>query len=420
MTATEPTTDGSYRSKIVAVEPGGNEFIAEQDRHGKPSQLFWTWTSPNLEFATVFVGVLAVAVYGMSFWQAVAGIVIGTGLGALAHYFLSARGPLHGVPQMVLGRLAFGFKGNALPATLMSITAGVGWFATNSVSGAYALAALFGIGPLVGLIIIVVVQTAFAFFGHNLVQAFERWSFPVLAVIFAVASVAILMKSNFGAPALPDGVGGLGGFLLTVGTAFGYAAGWTPYAADYTRYLPTTVSTARTGLFASAGLFLSCAVLEIVGAASVTFMIDIANSCTGIRDDADADPGVGGRQRRGQHAAVSRHPRQHHVLAAAHRRRQLRPPLTERRHAHHVVARVAELGRQRIERVVLIEQCEGPAAVVVDPCTRGAMRGTAQPLSVRLKISCMSTTTSQGGSNSGVMPLRGAEVRRGRLPSRRA
>jgi nucleobase:cation symporter-1, NCS1 family len=272
MTATEPTTDGSYRNKIVAVEPGGNEFIAEEDRHGKPSQLFWTWTSPNLEFATIFVGVLAVAVYGMSFWQAVVGIVLGTGLGALAHYFLSARGPLHGVPQMVLGRLAFGFKGNAVPAVLMSVTAGVGWFATNSVSGAYALAALFGIGPLVGLIIIVLVQTAFAFFGHNLVQAFERWSFPVLAVIFAVASVAILTKSNFGAPALEPfvGDGSVGGFLLTVGTAFGYAAGWTPYAADYTRYLPSTVSRAHTGLFASAGLFLSCVVLEVVGAASVT------------------------------------------------------------------------------------------------------------------------------------------------------
>jgi NCS1 family nucleobase:cation symporter-1 len=228
MTATEPTTDGTYRDRIVAVEPGGNEFIAEADRHGKPSQLFWTWTSPNLEFATIFVGVLAVAVYGMSFWQAVVGIVIGTGLGALAHYFLSARGPLHGVPQMVLGRLAFGFKGNAVPAVLMSVTAGVGWFATNSVSGAYALAALFGIGPLVGLVIIVLAQTAFAFFGHNLVQAFEKYSFPVLAVIFAIASVAILMKSHVGAPALPDGVGGLGGFLLTVGTAFGYAAGWTP------------------------------------------------------------------------------------------------------------------------------------------------------------------------------------------------
>lgn len=98
MTVADPTepsvqSDGTYRDKLVAVEPGGNEFIAHEDRHGQPRQLFWTWTSPNLEFATIFVGVLAVAVYGMTFWQAVAGIVIGTGLGAIAHYFLSARGP---------------------------------------------------------------------------------------------------------------------------------------------------------------------------------------------------------------------------------------------------------------------------------------------------------------------------------------
>jgi purine-cytosine permease-like protein len=270
MTVAEPTTDGSYRNKIVAVEPGGNEFIAEADRHGKPSQLFWTWTSPNLEFATIFVGMLAVLAFGMSFWQAVVGIAVGTGLGAVAHYFLSARGPLHGVPQMVLGRMAFGFKGNAVPSVLMSVTAGVGWFATNSVSGAFALSTLFGFTPLVGLIIIVLLQTGFAFFGHNLVQAFERYSFPVLAIVFIAASVAIFMHADLGAPVGAGGVGGIGGFLLTVGTSFGYAAGWTPYAADYTRYLPSTVSTARTGLFASAGLFISCFVLEIVGAASVT------------------------------------------------------------------------------------------------------------------------------------------------------
>ncbi|MCW2587648.1 MAG: purine-cytosine permease-like transporter [Mycobacterium sp.] len=270
MTAAEPTTDGSYRNKIVAVEPGGNEFITEADRHGKPSQLFWTWTSPNLEFATIFVGMLAVLAFGMNFWQAVVGIAIGTGLGAFAHYFLSARGPLHGAPQMVLGRMAFGFKGNAVPAVLMSVTAGVGWFATNSVSGAFALSTLFGFAPLVGLIIIVLLQTGFAFFGHNLVQAFEKYAFPVLAVIFLGASIAIFMHADLGAPVGAGGVGGMGGFLLTVGTSFGYAAGWTPYAADYTRYLPSTVSTARTGLFASTGLFISCFVLEVVGAASVT------------------------------------------------------------------------------------------------------------------------------------------------------
>jgi len=273
MTVTQPgmQSDGTYRDRVVAVEPGGNEAIADSDRHGNPPQLFWTWTSPNLEFATIFVGVLAVSAYGMSFWQATAGIVIGTALGAAAHFVLSARGPLHGVPQMVLGRLAFGYRGNAVPAGLMAITAGVGWFATNSVSGAFALSTLFGIGPLPSLVIVVLIQTMFAFFGHNLVQAFERWAFPVLAVIFAIASVMILSKAHFGPPAsAPAGVGGVGGFLLTVGTAFGYAAGWTPYAADYTRYLPSTVSTVRTGFFAAAGLFLSCVVLEVVGAASVT------------------------------------------------------------------------------------------------------------------------------------------------------
>ncbi|KRE34683.1 cytosine permease [Mycobacterium sp. Soil538] len=271
MTVTERSTDGTYRDRVVAVEPGGNEYIAEADRHGRPSQLFWTWTSPNLEFATIFVGMLAVLAFGMTFWQAVAGVVIGTGLGAIAHYVLSARGPLHGVPQMVLARLAFGFKGNAVPAVLMSVTAGVGWFATNSVSGAFALSTLFGFGPLAGLVIIVAAQTVLAFFGHNLVQAFEKYSFPVLAVIFVAASVAIFAHADLGnaAPAA-EGVGGLGGFLLTVGTSFGYAAGWTPYAADFTRYLPKTVSPARTGFFAAAGLFTACVVLEVVGAASVT------------------------------------------------------------------------------------------------------------------------------------------------------
>lgn len=277
MTAAEPTTDGSYRDRIVAVEPGGNEFIAEADRHGRPSQLLWTWASPNLEFATIFLGVLAVSYFGMTFWQAVAGIVIGAGLGAVAHSFLSARGPQLGVPQMVIGRLSFGYRGNAVPSTLMAITAGVGWFATNSISAAFALATLFGIAPVWALVLVVIVQTALAFFGHNLVQAFERWAFPVLAVIFAITAVVIMSKADLGAPAVEGGVGGVGGFLLTVGATFGYVAGWTPYAADFSRYLPSTVSPARTGLFAAGGLFLASSVLAIVGAASVTIVTNASS-----------------------------------------------------------------------------------------------------------------------------------------------
>jgi purine-cytosine permease-like protein len=268
--AVTPATEvhpGDYADKVVAVEPGGVEPIAAADKHGKPRQLFWTWSSPNLEFATIFVGVLAVSAFGLSFWQALIAVVIGNGLGALAHGVLSARGPKFGVPQMVVSRLGFGYWGNMVPAALMSVTAGIGWFAVNSVSGAFALNTLTGLPTVPSLIIIVALQIGIAFFGHNLVQAYEKYIFALLAVIFLIGTVYLFSKAH---PGAASGGGGVGGFLLTVGASFGYAAGWNPYAADYTRYLPSTVNGRAVGWFAALGLFVSCTVLEAVGSASAT------------------------------------------------------------------------------------------------------------------------------------------------------
>src|SRR6266700_1672388 len=190
--------EGEYGEKVGTVEPGGAEFIPLHERHGKPLQLFWTWTSPNLEFATVFVGVLAVALFGLSFWQSVLAILIGTAGGAAAQAVLSARGPEHGVPQMVLSRLGFGYWGNVLPAGLNSITAGIGWFAVISVSGTFALNTLTHLAKPACLVIIVALQIVVAFFGYNLVHAFERYAFPVLAAVFIAATAAILAKAHPG------------------------------------------------------------------------------------------------------------------------------------------------------------------------------------------------------------------------------
>jgi len=262
--------EGEYGSRIVAVEPGGAEFIPLSERHGRPLDLFWTWMSPNLEFATIFVGVLAVLAFGQSFWQAVAAIVLGTALGSASHGVLSARGPAFGVPQMILSRIGFGWFGNALPAGLNAIVAGVGWFAVNSVSGALALSTLTTLPDWLCLVIVVAAQIAVAFFGHNLVHVFERLLFPVLAIVFLITSVVILAKSDPGyTPA--HGLG-IGGFLLTLGATFGYAAGWNPYATDYTRYLPPTTNRRAVGVWAGLGVFVSCTVLEVVGAASATLL----------------------------------------------------------------------------------------------------------------------------------------------------
>jgi NCS1 nucleoside transporter family len=262
---------GDYGAKVVAVEPGGAEYVPQHERHGKPIQLLWTWLSPNLEFATVFLGVLATGIIGLSFWQAALAIIVGTGLGAFAHGVLSARGPAFGVPQMVLSRISFGWWGNALPAGLNAVVAGIGWFSVNSVSGALALNSLTGLPSWLCLLFVVVVQIVIAFFGHNLVQAYERYAFPVLGLIFAMACVLTFVKADYSAP----GSGaGLGGFLVIVGATFGYAAGWNPYAADYTRYLPRDASKTATGLYAGLGIFVACTVLEVAGAASASIATD--------------------------------------------------------------------------------------------------------------------------------------------------
>ena len=146
----------TYGSKVAAVEPGGAEFIPLSERHGKPLQQFWTWVSPNMEFATIFVGIIGVWFFGQSFWMATLAIVLGSALGSLSMGFLAARGPLFGVPQMVLSRIGFGFLGNILPAGINALVAGVGWFAVNSVSGAFALNALLGWNTKLCLLIIVV------------------------------------------------------------------------------------------------------------------------------------------------------------------------------------------------------------------------------------------------------------------------
>jgi len=231
-----------------------------------------------MEFATIFVGIIGVWFFGLSFWMATLAIVLGTGLGSVSMGALAARGPKYGVPQMVLSRIGFGFIGNVLPAGLNAIVAGIGWFAVNSVSGAFALNALLGWSKPLCLVIIVVAQIAVAFFGHNFVHIFERWSFPFLVVVFVIASVVIMSKADVSAPAHNS----LGGFLITFGAAFGYAAGWNPYASDYTRYLPPDTDRRATGLWSGLGVFVSCVLLEVVGAgaATVTSIGKYANNPT--------------------------------------------------------------------------------------------------------------------------------------------
>ncbi len=259
----------AYGDKVIAVETAGSEPIADAERHGGPLQLLWTWASPNIEFATVYIGVIAVLFFGLSFWQATAAIALGTAVGAITQGVLSLDGPRFGVPQMVIGRFSFGYLGNILPSAANGLVAGVGWFAVNSVSAAFALNTLTGLRPLPSLLVVVAAEIMIGFIGHNFVHTFEKYAFPALALIFLLAGVWTFKDAHLGGGGTG---GGIGGFLLAFSAAWGYAAGWNPYATDYSRYLPRTADKLKTVVYPALGLFVSVTLVAVTGAASATLL----------------------------------------------------------------------------------------------------------------------------------------------------
>jgi NCS1 family nucleobase:cation symporter-1 len=266
-------TDHVYRDQVLEVEPTGIEYIPPEQRHGNPRQLFGLWFSANAEIATWMVGVFAVALYGTSLAGAAIGLVVGNLLGFALLGVLGTFGPRYGVPQMVASRLAFGRYGNALPAAL-SFLAGVGWFAINSVFGAYALQTITNLPYAIALGMMLLLQIVLAVYGYNMIHWFERVSSVLLGAGFALLGVITFERANwhsvFNSHA-PFAAGGeIGGIILATALGFSYATGWVPCASDYSRYLPSNSDPKKIWWYSFLGTIVPCIILEIMGAATVT------------------------------------------------------------------------------------------------------------------------------------------------------
>ena len=261
-----------YRDQVLEVEPHGIEPVKDAERHGRPFNAFTLWFGANVEFATLTTGALIVGLFGMSFWQGIAGVVIGNLLGVIFLGILSTFGPQLGIPQLIQSRRAFGFAGNFLPAALNFI-AGVGWFAVNTVLGVFALCWLLHLSFAVSLIIMAAIQIIFAIYGYNLIHTFEKIMAVVLTVLFLIVTVFALQHINCGLPMNPKApvFSGLSGsFILSIGVAFSYILGWMAFASDYTRYLPKDTSPGKIFWNVALSTFISCVWIEGLGVGLAT------------------------------------------------------------------------------------------------------------------------------------------------------
>lgn len=262
-----------YKDQVLEIEPTGIERVSDGQRHGAPWHLFGVWFSANAEIATWMVGLTIAAFYGTDLRSAAVGIVLGNVAGYAVLGVLATMGPRYGVPQMVAGRLAFGRRGNVAPATL-SFLAGVGWFAINTVFGAYALQTLANLPYPLALAIMLALQIALAVYGYNLIHLFERASVVLLALGFLALGIVTFERAGwtlpFNAHAPAASGGPIAGFIFATALAFSYALGWVPCASDYSRYLPASSSRSAIWWYSFLGCAVPCIVLEIAGAGAVT------------------------------------------------------------------------------------------------------------------------------------------------------
>ncbi len=270
-----------YGANVAVVEPHGIERIDESERHGNPRDLFSLWFAANAETATFATGILTVALFGTSFWGAVLGITVGNLAGYAVLGFLAQMGPRFGRPQMMISRQALGTDANVFPSVL-AFLAGVGWFAIDTIFGAFAVQALFGLAHvslayLPALAIVLAIEVAIVIYGHNMIHLFEKVAGVALAAGFVAIAIACFQRANPGAAFdvhAPLASGGeIAGIVFSAALAFSYAIGWAPCAADYSRYLPPSADKRAVWWWTFLGGGLPSTALEILGAAAVTAIV---------------------------------------------------------------------------------------------------------------------------------------------------
>jgi purine-cytosine permease-like protein len=231
-----------------SLELNGTNVIAESERGGRASSLFWPWCGANvsllaLSYGTFFLG------FGISFWQATFAAIIGTTLSFLLVGFSSLAGKKSNAPTMVLSRAPFGVKGNIVPGLLSYILL-VGWETVLVSLATLATGTIFerlgtfdrNFAMVAGFIVAITLTVAGGVLGHSIIMKIQKY-LTAVTLLATVVYIALTIDSvNWGAvKEIPHGSSSsvVGALIFAV---TGIGLGWVNCAADYSRYLPRSTS----------------------------------------------------------------------------------------------------------------------------------------------------------------------------------
>jgi NCS1 nucleoside transporter family len=268
------------------IETHGIERVSPETRtHVRIFDNFTMWLSANLVISTIALGALASQVFFLGFWDSLAVILVFNALGVLPPAIFSTLGPRLGLRQMTISRFSFGWVGGIVMA-FFNVAACIGWSAVNVIVGGQLITALacgaaapeqcsasvLGISMSgvvlrsLGILLIAILTTLVSIYGYRYVHRYERYAWIPMAIIFVIVTVVMISTKHvviLPTPAL--NAAEIAGMISFGGAVYGFATGWSSYAADYNVNQPENTRPARVFWLTFLGIFIPCVLLEVLG-----------------------------------------------------------------------------------------------------------------------------------------------------------
>jgi NCS1 nucleoside transporter family len=169
----------------------------------------------------------------------------------------------------------FQTKTNVILVAIFNILTCLGWSAVNVIVGAQLFNAVNNNMPgWAGILVIAAATFLISLFGYKIVHVYERWSWIPCVIIFLVILGEFAHSGQFYNIPMGVGTGEAGAVLSFAASVFGFAMGWTSYAADYTVYQPVKRSRMSVFLWTFAGLAFPFLFTEMLGAAVMTASVN--------------------------------------------------------------------------------------------------------------------------------------------------
>jgi purine-cytosine permease-like protein len=274
--AADPATEPHLsEDRVGAIENAGVEYLPEDERDSSPRNLGAVFLGANLTWTNVVFGAFAI-MFGLSFWQTLASMAVGTAVGTLAVLPTAIIGPRTGTNMTVSSGAFFGIRGRFIGSGL-ALAIALGFAAVTVWTSGDALVAaghrILGT-PETALVhaiayaAVAALMVTVALYGHATIVAMQKLVVPVVGVLMIAGVVAFAGGFN---PSASTGQYMLGGFWQTwMLCAVLFAAAplsYGPTIGDYTRRISSVRFTDRQVTAAlGVGMFIGVLLPSLFGA----------------------------------------------------------------------------------------------------------------------------------------------------------